>query len=71
MIGALVADFDPKEKVFSVEYTGEDIKELAEEFGIDLDEAMSRARNWGDQIQDYLSGTAQTMLRSAVEHDDV
>lgn len=54
-----------------IKYTGVDVKAMAEEAGVDLEEAESRAANWGGQIQDMLSEMARNMLNTAIAENTV
>lgn len=50
-------------------YTDEDVKDIAEDLGIDRDTAFARAESWGKHIENNISSIAGEQLRSCIEHD--
>lgn len=50
-------------------YTDEDVRDMAEEYGIDPDVAMRRATEWADAILTTGGGLISEQLASVIQYD--
>lgn len=55
------------QSIVKVNFTTEDVLEMAEQAGVDSEVALERARDWGESIQDTVMQIAGEQLASVIE----